>query len=326
MAIKKLLLKHFNILKAYFLIILVLALMLFQLNIVSIAFQFEPVLAINHSLFAAYAGQLSWFGMVLLSGLLSCCIVWYCYRPVIIFYLLLKTKFRTLPFMSNFFASNHFNTTSDLQLQYSWILRSVNKSSKKLSIAKPKIVIDPSSDINAKAVPGFFHAPLIILTQGLLNELTADEVEAVVAHELAHIAMNDTYSMSITDLILRVFVWLPVYASHFVIDYALLHKWRSKNIGFILSLSIVLFAYGFFALFFLNTLNRYYELRADKIAMKLVNLQSFVSALQRIHDSQSHAPWVLEWCMASTPKIVQDFVLKIFLSHPSIPSRIQALQ
>ena len=326
MAIQQLLLKTLNIFKAYLLIISVLALTLLQLNIVSFIFSLDDFFKIQPLLFSSMVIHFGSIEMIVLSSLVFCCVIWLCYRPVIILYLYIKTKIHYLTVLSTYFNKAEFKAVDNVESQYSWIVRSAKKISKKLSITPPKIIISASLDINAKVAPGFFHAPVIILTQGLIKKLTADEVEAVLAHELAHIAKNDTYIMSITDLILFVSIWLPVNISHFIIDYVLLYKWRSKNIGYILSLFFVLLMYGFFALLFLNSLNRYYEFRADKIAMGLVNLQSFLSALQRIHDSQSDAPWVLEWCMASTPKAVQHFVLKIFLSHPSLSMRIQALQ
>ena len=121
-------------------------------------------------------------------------------------------------------------------------------------------------------------------------------------------------------------IWTPVYLAHLIIDYVFLFKWRNKNIGFIFSLFLVLLCYGFLPLFVLNTINRRYELRADKIAMQSTNLQSFLSALNTVHESQSSIPNPLEWCLAAMPKTLQVFALRTFLSHPSIPTRIQALQ
>lgn len=255
-------------------------------------------------------------------SLFFCCCLWYLYRPLTTAILFLKNKlFFSSGIRPAYFLSHHAQSN-----QFTWVTRLASRISRKLAIKTPKIVIDRSQSVNAKVVPGFFHAPLVIFTQGLLDKLTPDEAEAVLAHELAHVAMNDTLGMSITDLIMFITVWLPVYFCHLLIDYVFFYKWRNRNIGFIFSLLAVLLAYGFFSLLVLNSINRRYELRADKVAMSVVNVQSFLNALHRVHAAESHIPGALEWCVASMPKGVQKFILQLFLSHPSIPARIEALQ
>lgn len=318
-------LKFAGLARAYFLLIVIAALMLIQLTFSVSLFLFDSNIVnelVTHSISPSVNASL-----YILLGFLLCCTIWYCYRPVILVYLFVKDKLSTSRSYSKNFPYGLFthNSVSNNTNQYTWITGLAAKISKKLDIRVPRIVFDKSPEINAKVLPGFIHSSLIILTQGLLDKLTPDEIEAVIAHELAHVAMQDTFSMSVTDLLILICVWMPVYIMHLLIDYIFLYKWRNKNIGFISSLFFVLFCYGFFPLFILNTINRRYELRADKIAMQSTNLHSFVSALNSVHDAQTTIPNPLQWCLDSMPKVIQVFVLRTFLSHPSIPSRIQAL-
>lgn len=315
-----LLFRFSGILKSYTLVMLVVVLMLLQLDLAAELLSIHSILNLNHSFILLVQAQP---GLFALYGFIFCCSLWYLYRPLTLTYLYIKQnlifstlkKYRRASFSSNQPAG-----------QYDWLQRLSSRISRKLSIKEPKIVIDDSAYVNAKVLPGFIHAPLIVFTQGLLDKLTPDEIEAVLAHELAHVAMQDTYSMSVTDIIILLTVWLPVYVCHIIIDYVVFYKWRDKNIGFIVSLVVVLLMYGFLAFFILNTLNRRCELRADKVAMTLVNMQSFLNALHRVHSAESHIPGALDWCLALMPKVLQKFVLQVFLSHPSIPARIQALQ
>ena len=325
-----LLLKLLGVFKAYFLVLLIAFLMLFQFTFISSIFQFDNVLNLISQYFSDTTLFTDSLGNYVLFGFIICCGIWYGYRPITLLYLFVKDKIfvnNILPlrmFSNRIFVSNK-NEAASTNNQYIWISRLARKISKKLNTRVPKIVIDKSLDINAKVLPGFIHPSLIVLTQGLLDKLTPDEIEAVIAHELAHVAMQDTFSMSVTDLLILITVWAPVYLIHLIIDYVFLFKWRNKNIGFISSLFLVLFCYGFFPLLVLNTINRRYELRADKIAMHSTNLQSFLSALNTVHNSQATIPNPLQWWLDSMPKVMQTFILRTFLSHPSIPSRIRAL-
>jgi len=323
MILQHLSMKIQGITKSYLVIILVITLMILQLSLINVILSLDNVSYFTEIFISFIFEQLHLF---ILGSLFFCFGIWYLYRPLAIVYVFVKNKLSISSFFCNQETQKNFNSSYTLDNQYKWISRLTNKISKKLTIKVPKVIIDLSSDVNAKVLPGFFHAPLIVLTQGLLNKLTPDEVEAVLAHEMAHVAMYDTHSMSVTDLILLITLWIPVYISHIIIDYVFLYRWRHKNIGFIVSLFVVLITYGFFALFVLNAINRRYELRADKLAMTMVNLHSFLNALDRVHASQSHIPGALEWCMAYMPKVMRPFILKVFLSHPSIPTRIQALR
>ena len=309
-------LKLLNIFKSYLIMLFVLLLIFFQLNLLSLSFSLQSLLFFNDAVSGFILQQPELF---FVGGFMACCLLWYSFRPITFLYLVLKNIFNPA-------YKNSKNNTFKLSNNYHWITRLSNRISKRINITAPHIMIDSSTKVNAKVLPGLFHAPLLVLTQGLLDKLTPDEVEAVVAHELAHIAMHDTYSMSVTDLIIFLTIWLPVYLFHIIIDYVFLYKWRDNNIGFILSLTIVLFAYGFLALLFLNTLNRKYELRADKVAMTYINMQSFLNALHRVHAAESTIPGAFERVVDSMPSRVQKFIFQLFLSHPPIPARIRALQ
>jgi len=312
-------------LKSYFLVILIPLVMLIQLYFFSLLTKLYVLGSLLENSFSLASTQLytrpSLTGIYLLIGFICCCFLWYSWRVVTLGFLWMKNRILLPVWFVNKNAAK--DETSN---QYYWIYRLASKIAKKLNIATPDIALDDSLSLNAKILPDLLHPPLMVLSQGLLNKLTPDEVEAVMAHELAHVAMHDTFSMSILDTFIFISVWLPVYILHLVIDHVFLFKWRDKNIGFIFSLVIVLLSYGVLSLFILNTINRRYEWRADKIAMTCVNPQSFVSALKAIHVSQNSTPGVLDWCLVSVPKPMQHFILHMFLTHPSLPSRIQAIQ
>ena len=310
-------LKLLNLFKAYIILLFVVLLMFLQFNIFVLPLSIKSVIDFNQSLISFLWIQPEIF---FTAGFILCCLLWYCFRPIALLQVIFKNSLNPI------YNKKYQKVQLNLSNNNIWILHLSKRISKKIGIRTPQIIIDGTDKINAKVLPGLFHAPLLVLTQGLLDKLTPDEIEAVLAHEFAHIAMHDTYSMSVTDLIILLAVWLPVYVFHVVIDFVILFKWREKNIGFIISLIAVLFAYGFFALFFLNTLNRKYELRADRTAMTFVNMQSFLNALHRVHDAESNIPSSLDKYVETLPKIVQKFIYQVFLSHPSIPTRIRALQ
>lgn len=315
-------LKLLAMFKSYLLVVLIPLVMLTQLYFISLLFQFDTLASLLHNSFLYLYTQPDLLGAYLLISFSLCCVIWYASRGFILLLLMLKNRKYFSGFLSSWFVTQQSKQVN----QYYWIYRLSSKIARKLNIATPDIAVDGSIDVNAKVLPDFMQPALIVLTQGLLNKLTPDEVEAVVAHELAHVAMRDTLSMSILDLLILLSVWLPIYLLHLVIDHVFLYKWRDKNIGFIFSSALVLLCYGLLPLFILNTINHRYELRADKIAMTCVNPRSFVSALKAVHASQCQIPSTLDWCLSSMPKPVHIFVLRMFSTHPPIPSRIQAVQ
>ncbi len=322
-------LKLLAILLSCFLLVWVPFLMFTQFYLVSLLLQFDHFASlIQNTIFPVYFQPHS-LTYALLAGFALCVFVWYMSRAAVLLVLMLKNH-KYFPgsssswYMKN--SSRPFSRQNKFNSQYHWIYRSAARMARKLNIATPDIAIDASQKVNAKVLPDFIHPSLIVLSQGLLSKLTPDEIEAVVAHELAHVAMRDTFTMSILDLVVFISIWLPVYLFHLIVDHTFLYQWRDKNIGFILGSMLVLVLYGFLPLFILNALNRRYELRADKVAMSCVNPQSFVSALKAVHVLQSQMPGTLDWCWSAIPKPMQTFVLRLFSSHPPIPSRIQAVQ
>jgi len=312
-------------LKSYILASIVVMLVFLQLFLTTHFLQLDSLLPLANKL-SLLAGQPSLLTITFFCGFIACCGIWYFYRPVVRCYFAIKNSMLSWNPASLFCVTINSSQIHKNTSSYDWVSRIARRLARKLSIKAPAIMISPSLEINAKVLPGLFHAPLIILTQGLLNKLTADEIEAVLAHELAHVAKYDTYTISVLDLLLTCVLWAPVYLGHIFIDYILLFKWRDKNIGFILCLFVAMISYGLLALLILNAINRRYELRADQLAMTLVNTQSFVNALHRIHSSEQSIPGALEWLIEFMPAFAQRFILRLFLSHPPIPVRIAALR
>jgi len=322
-------LKLYGLLKGYFLVLLLMVLILLQLLFTTFVAQIEVVTISFDKLVVNILNDSATFGLIFIGSFMLCCAVWFLYRPFHIVWLIIKNKSYLPGFLYGWLvtrAAAQPEQTAKTANEYYWIFRNAAKVAKKLKVTAPDIAVDQTLDINAKVLPEFFHPTLIVLTQGLLNKLTPDEIEAVIAHELAHVKMRDTLSMSIIYLLMMLIIWLPVYVLHFFIDYVILYKWRDKKLGFMLSLLLVVMTYGLLPLLVFNTINRRFELRADKLAVQFSNSQSFFSALNTVHASQSQLADPLEAGLALMPKTVQAIVLRMLLSHPSIPSRIAALQ
>ncbi len=320
--------RTYGLIKAWFLVILLMTLVFTQFSISSVLLQLD----LFERMSATGLGQLSSYwpaiGLVTFVCFCVCCLVWLLYRP----FNLLWLKLKNLPLFSRVLYSRFMPRSPALQGRLAglpddhlWIKRLASRVARKLGVASPTIAIDSSVEINAKVSPDFFHPSLIILTQGLLDKLTPDEIEAVIAHELAHVKMQDTLSMSIIHLLMLFIIWLPVYVFHIVIDYGFLFKWRDKRIGFLLGLTLVVAAYALLPLLVFNAINRRHEFRADKLAVRFSNIQSFFSALKTVQTSQSQQVNPLEQVLSVLPEIFQRFIKRLFLSHPSVSSRLEAL-
>ncbi len=205
-----------------------------------------------------------------------------------------------------------------------WIVQTVKKFADKAGIGMPEVGIF-EGDPNAFATGAFKNSSLVAVSTGLLANMTREEVEAVIGHEVAHVANGDMVTMTLIQGVMNTFV---VFLSR-VIGYAVdgfLRRGSDNNsgpgIGYMITTLVLDIVLGFAAAIIVAWFSRQREFRADAGAAQLMGRkQPMVNALARLGGlTPGELPKAVE-AMGITGSIG-----KLFATHPPIEERIAALQ
>jgi heat shock protein HtpX len=205
-----------------------------------------------------------------------------------------------------------------------WIVETVRKLAEKAQIGMPEVGIFEGAP-NAFATGAFKNSSLVAVSTGLLQGMTKEEIEAVLGHEIAHVANGDMVTMTLIQGVMNTFV---VFLSR-VIGYAVdsfLRRGSDSNsgpgIGYYISTIVLDIVLGFAAAIVVAWFSRHREFRADADAAQLMGRrQPMMNALARLGGMQP----------GELPKAVEAMGItggigKWFATHPPIEERIAALQ
>ena len=205
-----------------------------------------------------------------------------------------------------------------------WIVETVRKLAEKAGIGMPEVGIF-EGDPNAFATGAFKNSALVAVSTGLLQGMTRDEVEAVIGHEVAHVANGDMVTMTLIQGVMNTFV---VFLSR-VIGYAVdsfLNKGDERRsgpgIGYMITTFVLDIVLGFAAQMVVAWFSRHREFRADAGSAQLLGRkQPMVNALARLGGM---APGALPKSVAAMG--ITGSIGQLFATHPPIEERIAALQ
>lgn len=205
-----------------------------------------------------------------------------------------------------------------------WIVETVRRFADKAGIDMPEVGIY-QGEPNAFATGAFKNSALVAVSTGLLQGMTREEIEAVIGHEIAHVANGDMVTMTLIQGVMNTFV---VFLSRLIgtlIDSALRRNDDSSSapgIGYYVSTVVLDVLFGFLAGIIVAWFSRQREFRADAGSAELMGQsQSMTRALQRLGGMHAGALPENMQAMGITGQIG-----KLFSSHPPIEERIAALQ
>jgi heat shock protein HtpX len=205
-----------------------------------------------------------------------------------------------------------------------WILETVQRLSQRAGIEMPEVAIY-DGEPNAFATGAFKNSALVAVSTGLLQGMTRDEVEAVLGHEIAHIANGDMVTLTLIQGVLNTFV---VFLSR-VIGYFVDSLTRSKDDtssgpgwGYYVTSIVLDIVLGFVASMIVAWFSRQREFRADEGSAQLLGQkQPMINALARLGQMQAGTLPASVSAMGITGDLS-----KLFASHPPLEERIAALQ
>ncbi|MCW4453899.1 protease HtpX [Flavobacterium sp. MXW15] len=206
-----------------------------------------------------------------------------------------------------------------------WLLDTVTRQAKAAGIGMPEVAVYDAPEINAFATGANRNNALVAVSTGLLHNMREDEAEAVLGHEIAHVANGDMITMALLQGVLNTFVIVLARIVGGVIDSALSGNREGGGRGF--AYYIIVFAlemvFGLFATMIAMWFSRRREFRADAGGAHLAGRQKMIAALERL--KLNHGQSTLPTQIAAFG-IAGGMTRKLFMSHPPLEERIAALR
>lgn len=204
-----------------------------------------------------------------------------------------------------------------------WLLATVKKQAKIVGIKMPEVAIFPSDAMNAFATGASKNKALVAVSQGLLNSMSQGEIEAVVGHEMSHVANGDMVTLTLIQGVVNTFViFFSRVIGHFV-DRVILKNNRGHGIGYFITTIFAQIILSMLALTIVMYVSRKREFVADTGGADLAGHQNMIGALKRLGQVEPNA---LPEQMAAFGINDKKGFASWFSSHPPIENRIAALE
>ena len=206
-----------------------------------------------------------------------------------------------------------------------WLIQTVERFARKANIAMPEVAIYDGAP-NAFATGPSKNNSLVAVSTGLLQSMSREEAEAVLAHEVAHVANGDMVTLTLIQGVVNTFVFFLARVVGFAVDQFLRKDNEESNgqgMGYFITVIVMEITLGILASIIVMYFSRQREFRADSGAAQLMgSRQPMISALKRLGGMQAGE---LPSSMAASGISGKGGIMALFSSHPPIEQRIEAL-
>lgn len=208
-----------------------------------------------------------------------------------------------------------------------WLVDTIARQAQQAGIGMPEVAIYHAPDINAFATGAKRDSSLVAVSSGLLQNMSRDEAEAVLAHEISHIANGDMVTMTLLQGVMNTFV---IFLSRLIAQIAASAGSNNRDNGgsntaiyFIVSMVLDV-VFGFLASIITMWFSRHREYRADAGSAQLVGKEKMIAALQRLKTSYEpeESSTIMAFCINGKGGRFGE----LFMSHPPLDKRIEALR
>ncbi len=204
-----------------------------------------------------------------------------------------------------------------------WLLDTVRRLAASAGIGMPEVAVY-EGEPNAFATGANRNDALVAVSTGLLQNMTREEVEAVLGHEVAHIANGDMVTMTLLQGVVNTFVVFLSRVVGYMVDRALSRDGQSSGIGYMVTVIVCQIVFGLLASMIVAWFSRQREFRADAGSAQLLgSKRPMINALARLGQMHESA---LPQSVAALGINKSAGVMELFASHPPIEQRIAALQ
>jgi heat shock protein HtpX len=207
-----------------------------------------------------------------------------------------------------------------------WLLAAVKRLADQARVGMPEVGIFDAQEINAFATGARRNAALVAVSSGLLRSMSREQIEAVLGHEISHVANGDMVTLALLQGVLNTFVIFLARIIGNIVDRALFKNDREESgIGFFLTTLVAQIVLGIFASMIVSWYSRRREFRADRGGADLAGTGSMIGALQALKQSHGEPMPPQMQAFGINTGSTNGF-MRLFMSHPPLDERIAALQ
>lgn len=207
-----------------------------------------------------------------------------------------------------------------------WLVSTVKRQAKMAGIGMPEVAIYNAPDVNAFATGMSKNNALVAVSTGLLNTMSQDEAEAVLAHEVSHVANGDMVTLALIQGVVNTFVIFLSRVIGHMVDRVIFKTEQGHGPAFWVTAIIAELVLGILASIIVMWFSRQREFRADAGGASLAGRDKMIAALQRLQATvkQPHLPDQLAAFGISGG--ISSGIKALFMTHPPLEERIAALQ
>lgn len=215
-----------------------------------------------------------------------------------------------------------------------WLVSTISRQAEKVGIDMPEVAIFQSSAPNAFATGANKNKSLVAVSTGLLSAMTKDEIEAVLGHEMSHVANGDMVTLSLIQGVVNTFVIVLSQLVSSMMDrrsnsgYNQSGYGYGRGFGYRMTYMAAQFVFGFLATLIVRWFSRWREYRADAGGANLAGTEKMIHALEKLQSLQQPAqlPVQMQALGINGGLLGAMGLKKLTMTHPPLEERIQALR
>ena len=206
-----------------------------------------------------------------------------------------------------------------------WLVSTVRRQAEQAGVGMPEVAVYDAPEPNAFATGMSRNSSLVAVSTGLLRGMRRNEVEAVLAHEVSHVANGDMVTLTLIQGVVNTFVIFLSRVAGFIVDRVIFKTERGYGPGFWITSIVAQILLGILASAIVMWFSRQREFRADAGAARLSGRDNMIAALERLKGGQpAELPEQFEAMGISGRK--EGGIKRFFMSHPPLDERIAALR
>lgn len=206
-----------------------------------------------------------------------------------------------------------------------WLVETVRRQAEAAGIGMPEVALYDSPEVNAFATGMNKNNALVAVSTGLLRSMSRDEAEAVLGHEVSHVANGDMVTLALIQGVVNTFVMFLSRVIGHVVDKVVFKTERGQGPAFFVTMIVAELVLGILASIIVMWFSRQREFRADRGGASLAGRQKMIGALQALQRAHP-APLPDKMAAFGIAGGVGGGIKRLFMTHPPLEERIAALQ
>lgn len=207
-----------------------------------------------------------------------------------------------------------------------WLVSTVRAQAQQAGIGMPEVGIFDSPQPNAFATGARRDAALVAVSSGLLRSMNQKEVEAVLAHEVSHVANGDMVTLTLIQGVVNTFVIFLARIIGNIVDRTVFKSEDGRGIAYFGTVIVAELVLGILASTIVMAFSRHREYRADAGGARLAGTQNMIGALQALQRQHQPTPLPEQMAALGITGGRSSGIKRLFMSHPPLEERIAALQ